>query len=147
MAAGPMKMRATLAGGYTDIRVLMTHPMETGQRKDADGKLVPVHFIQNIRLKVNGKTAVESQVSQGLPRYFKDADRVMDLETRLLHCMTTLQGRTREEATARVFGSADRPSEMESLSAYVAAQSRGMKLAPGMAHPKEKEAFELGPAL
>ncbi|HKC31684.1 MAG TPA: sulfur oxidation c-type cytochrome SoxA, partial [Burkholderiales bacterium] len=33
-----------------------------------------------------------------LPRYFKDADRVMDLESRLLHCMMTLQGRTREEA-------------------------------------------------
>ena len=30
-----------------------------------------------------------------LPRYFKDADRVMDLETRLLHCMTSLQGRSR----------------------------------------------------
>src|SRR3954454_9232624 len=38
-----------------------------------------------------------------LPRYFKDADRVMDLETRLLHCMVTLQGRTRERAIARVF--------------------------------------------
>ena len=37
---------------------------------------------------------------RALPRYFKDADRVMDLETRLLHCMTTLQGRSREEATA-----------------------------------------------
>ena len=44
-----------------------------------------------------------------LPRYFKDADRVMDLETRLLHCMTTLQGRSRDEATKRVFGNADRP--------------------------------------
>ena len=82
-----------------------------------------------------------------LPRYFKDADRVMDLETRLLHCMTTLQGRSREEATQRVFGNADRPSEMESLSAYVAAQSRGMKMAPGESHPKEKAAYELGRAL
>ena len=79
-----------------------------------------------------------------LPRYFKDADRVMDLETRLLHCMTTLQGRTVQEATRRVFGNDDRPSEMELLSAYVAAQSRGAKLAPGTAHPKEREAFELG---
>ena len=35
--AGPMKIRATAAGGFTDIRVLMTHPMETGQRKDPDG--------------------------------------------------------------------------------------------------------------
>ena len=63
-----------------------------------------------------------------LPRYFKDADRVMDLETRLLHCMATLQGRSREEATKRLFGNADRPSEMESLSAYIATQSRGMKM-------------------
>jgi sulfur-oxidizing protein SoxZ len=63
-----MKMRATLASGYTDIRVLMTHPMETGQRKDADGKLVPVHFIQNVTVRVNGKTVVESQTSQGVSR-------------------------------------------------------------------------------
>ena len=82
-----------------------------------------------------------------LPRYFKDADRVMDLETRLLHCMTTLQGRTREEATALVFGSADRPSEMESLSAYIAGHSRGIKMAPGLSQPKEKEAYALGKAL
>lgn len=82
-----------------------------------------------------------------LPRYFKDADRVMDLETRLLHCMVTLQGRTPEEASRRVFGNADRPSEMESLSAYIAAQSRGTKMSPGASHPKEKEAYELGRAL
>jgi sulfur-oxidizing protein SoxA len=83
----------------------------------------------------------------GLPRYFKDADRVMDLETRLLYCMTTLQGRTREEGTKRVFGNADHPSEMESLSAYVAGQSRGIKMAPGVSHPKEKQSIELGRAL
>jgi L-cysteine S-thiosulfotransferase len=82
-----------------------------------------------------------------LPRYFKDADRVMDLETRLLHCMMTLQGRTREEAALRVFGNADRPSEMESLSAYIAAQSRGVRMSPSTTHPKEKQAYELGRAL
>jgi L-cysteine S-thiosulfotransferase len=82
-----------------------------------------------------------------LPRYFKDADRVMDLESRLLHCMTTLQGRNRDEATRRVFGDGDRPSEMEVLSAYVAGQSRGARVAPGTRHPKEKESYELGKAL
>jgi L-cysteine S-thiosulfotransferase len=82
-----------------------------------------------------------------LPRYFKDVDRVMDLETRLLHCMTTLQGRSREEATKRVFGDANQLSEMEQLSAYIAGQSRGVKMAPGGAHPKEKEAYALGKAL
>ena len=64
----PMKMRATLGQGYTDVRVLMTHPMETGQRKDADGKLVPTHFIQTITVKVNGKPAIECQTSQGVSR-------------------------------------------------------------------------------
>jgi sulfur-oxidizing protein SoxA len=83
----------------------------------------------------------------GLPRYFKDVDRVMDLETRLLHCMMTLQGRSREEATKRLFGNADSPSEMEYLSAYIAGQSRGMKMAPGSSHPKEKESYQLGRAL
>jgi len=82
-----------------------------------------------------------------LPRYFRDADRVMDLETRLLHCMTTLQGRSRDEATKRVFGTEDAPSEMEYLSAYVAAASRGAPMAPGAAHPKEREAYALGKKL
>ena len=68
MAAGPMKMRATLANGYTDVRVLMTHPMETGQRKDPDGKLIPMHFIQNLTVKVNGKTVVEGETSQAVSR-------------------------------------------------------------------------------
>ena len=82
-----------------------------------------------------------------LPRYFKDADRVMDLETRLLHCMTTLQGRSAAESTKVVFGTADNPSEMEVLSAYIAGFSRGMKLAPGNAHPKERAAYALGKQL
>ena len=68
MAAGPMKMRATLGAGYTDVRVLMTHPMETGQRKAPDGTLVPLHFIQNVTVKVNGKTVVEGQTSQAVSR-------------------------------------------------------------------------------
>ena len=68
MAAGPMKMRATLGQGFTDVRVLMNHPMETGQRKDADGKLVPMHFIQNLTVKVNGKLVVDAQISQAVSR-------------------------------------------------------------------------------
>jgi sulfur-oxidizing protein SoxZ len=63
-----MKMRATLGQGYTDVRVLMTHPMETGQRKDSDGKLVPLHFIQNVTVKVNGRPVVEAQISQAVSR-------------------------------------------------------------------------------
>ena len=39
--AGPMKMRATLAGGYTDVRVLMTHPMATEQQTKGAAALHP----------------------------------------------------------------------------------------------------------
>jgi sulfur-oxidizing protein SoxZ len=68
MAAGPMKMRATLGSGFTDVRVLMTHPMETGQRKDADGKIIPLNFIQTVEVKVNGKVVMEAQISQAVSR-------------------------------------------------------------------------------
>ena len=64
----PMKMRATLGQGFIDVRVLMTHPMETGQRKDSEGKLVPMHFIQNLTVKVNGKPVIEAQTSQAISR-------------------------------------------------------------------------------
>ena len=66
--AAPMKMRATAQGGVTEIRVLMAHPMETGQRKDASGKLVPMHFSQHVTVKLNGKTVVEAQISQAVSR-------------------------------------------------------------------------------
>jgi len=65
--AGPMKMRATLAGGnsaaaHTEIRVLMTHPMTTAQSGQ------PLHFIQNITVKLNGRTVVDAEVSQAVSR-------------------------------------------------------------------------------
>ncbi|HYD57057.1 MAG TPA: sulfur oxidation c-type cytochrome SoxA [Burkholderiales bacterium] len=82
-----------------------------------------------------------------LPRYFADADRVMDAETRILHCMVALQGRSLAEASKRLFGNADNPSEMEYLTAYVAGHSRGVRMTPGTEHPKERAAFALGQKL
>jgi len=66
--ADPMKMRATLKGDTAEVRVLMNHPMETGQRKGPDGKVVPMHFIQNVEVKLNGKTVIEGQTSQAVSR-------------------------------------------------------------------------------
>ena len=60
--AGPMKMRATLSGGYTDVRVLMTHPMTTAQSGQ------PLHFIQNITVRQNGRPVVEAEISQAVSR-------------------------------------------------------------------------------
>ena len=66
--AEPMKIRATLKGDTVDVRVLMVHPMETGQRKDGGGNLIPLHFIQEITVRLNGKTVIESQISQAVSR-------------------------------------------------------------------------------
>jgi len=55
-------MRATLAGGYTDVRVLMTHPMETGQRKDGDGKIVPRLIVNALAVTYNGKPVLNAKL-------------------------------------------------------------------------------------
>jgi sulfur-oxidizing protein SoxZ len=66
--ADPMKIRAQMKGDVCEIRVLMSHPMETGQRKDADGKTVPAHFIQTLTVALNGKTVVSGQTGGSVSR-------------------------------------------------------------------------------
>ena len=61
MAEG-MKMRAALQGDVADVKVLMSHPMESGTRKDAKtDKLVEAHFINLVTVTLNGKPVLEAQ--------------------------------------------------------------------------------------
>ena len=82
-----------------------------------------------------------------LPRYFKDADRVMDLEQRLLWCMETLQGLDTKDVIKRRFSGPGVVSDMEDLVAFIANKSNGMKFAASIAHPKEQEMFAVGEAM
>jgi len=62
MAKSTIRARARLKGGTTTIKALITHPMETGQRKDKKtGKLIPAHFIQEVTCQHKGKTIVLAQ--------------------------------------------------------------------------------------
>jgi L-cysteine S-thiosulfotransferase len=79
-----------------------------------------------------------------LPRYFGDTDRVQDVESRLVTCMTTLQGRSYEEAIKDWY-KAD--SDLASLVTYVAGKSKGAKINVRAAHPKEAEMAAIGEAL
>jgi sulfur-oxidizing protein SoxA len=79
-----------------------------------------------------------------LPRYFSDTDKVEDLESRLVTCMVTLQGFTREQAKKDPFGGPGKKVPMDALVAYITSQSRGMKMNVAAAHPKEQEAYNLG---
>jgi sulfur-oxidizing protein SoxZ len=59
--ADPMRIRAQAAGDKTTVRVLMAHEMETGQRKDSAGKIIPAWYIQEVTAQLNGKTVMTAQ--------------------------------------------------------------------------------------
>jgi sulfur-oxidizing protein SoxZ len=59
--ADPMRIRAQSAGDKATIRVLMGHEMESGQRKDANGKIIPAWHIQDVTATLKGKTVLTAE--------------------------------------------------------------------------------------
>lgn len=59
--ADPMRIRAQVAGDKATVRVLMAHEMESGQRKDAAGKIVPAWYVQTVTATHNGKTVLTAE--------------------------------------------------------------------------------------
>jgi len=82
-----------------------------------------------------------------LPRYFRDADKVMDLEQRLMWCMDKIQGADLKEIVSRRFSGPGKISDMEDLVAYIANKSSGMTYAAQVSHPKEQQMYAVGEAL
>jgi sulfur-oxidizing protein SoxA len=78
-----------------------------------------------------------------LPKYFKDTNKVQDLESRIVTCMERLQGFDGKEIIAGSFGKGKR-KDVEAVVAYVVANSKGATINVSMKHPKEKEMYELG---
>lgn len=84
-----------------------------------------------------------------LPRYFEDTDEVMDLETRLKHCMVTIQGKNPKDIDKQAFSNPKKyiDSDMEKIVAYVASNSNGMAFNITLDHAKEQAAHDAGEAL
>ncbi len=59
--ADPMRIRAQAAGDKVTVRALMSHEMETGQRKDSAGKVIPAWYIQEVEAKLNGKSVLTAE--------------------------------------------------------------------------------------
>ena len=78
-----------------------------------------------------------------LPRFFKDTQRVQDLESRLLTCMDVQQGLDVVEIAKTRFGAGEQKN-IESLVAYISGESRDMKFNLPQAHAQEKLAYEVG---
>lgn len=89
--------------------------------------------------KVKGAVAV-------LPKYFADAGKVMDVESRLVHCMVTLQGAKRADFSSRTAfsGEGAKATMVEDLVAYVYDESRDMDINVPQTHGQEKAAYARG---
>jgi sulfur-oxidizing protein SoxZ len=59
--ADPMRIRAQMAGAGATVRALMAHEMETGQRKDAAGKVIPAWHINEVTATHNGKSVMTAE--------------------------------------------------------------------------------------
>ena len=67
--AKSIKIRAKIKGDTTTVKCLMTHPMETGLRKDKKtGKPIPAHFIYEVVAESGGKTVMTSNWSAGVSK-------------------------------------------------------------------------------
>ena len=89
--------------------------------------------------KVKGAVAV-------LPKYFADAGKVMDVESRLVHCMVTLQGAKREDfkASTAFSGEGAKATLIEDLVAYVYDESRDITINVPQGHTQEKASYARG---
>jgi sulfur-oxidizing protein SoxZ len=67
--ANSMKVRAKAKDGVADIKVLITHPMEGGGRKDKKtGEEIQPHFIQEVVFEIGGKAVVTANLSGGVSK-------------------------------------------------------------------------------
>jgi sulfur-oxidizing protein SoxZ len=66
--ADPMRIRAQVQGDKAVVRVLMGHEMETGQRKDSAGKVIPAWFIQEVGASLNGKPVFSAQFGTAISK-------------------------------------------------------------------------------
>ena len=63
-----IKIRTQIQGEIADIRILMQHPMETGQRKDEKGEVLPINFIQTFSVLHNGKPLIGGQLNTSVSK-------------------------------------------------------------------------------
>lgn len=57
----PMKIRAAVKDGVTEVKILMQHSMETGLRKEADGKLIPAWYITDVKVQHQERVVLSAQ--------------------------------------------------------------------------------------
>lgn len=97
--ADQIRIRALNQGDITEIRVLMAHPMETGQRKDESGQNIPAHYIQTFSISHNGKALIDGQLNTSISKnpLFMFKARNIKAADKLSVAWTDSQGEKRQD--------------------------------------------------
>lgn len=91
-----------------------------------------------------GRGKVEGAFAE-MPRYFRDARRVMDVEARIIWCMEKIQGVDRKILLEQPFPASGQPvGDVGAIATYLASKSAGKALAPRQQNAAEKQALALG---
>ncbi len=78
--AGKIRIRALMKGEHAEVKALMRHPMETGQRKDDAGNPIPAHFITSVTASVGERTVMEAQWGAAVSQNPFVAFRIKDVK-------------------------------------------------------------------
>lgn len=147
VASSPAGAQKSAADGIAEYRAMLAdgNPAELFEAKGEDlwkQKRGPKNAsLEQCDLGL-GAGVVKGAWAQ-LPRYFPDTRKVQDLESRLLTCMQTLQGLDSAAIAKTPFGQGEM-NNLESLSAWISAESRGQRLNLPQAHADERRMYELG---
>ena len=146
-AAGPAPAQTSTADGIAQYRALLAdgNPAELWEAKGEalwKDKRGPKSASLEACDLGKGSGVVKGAFVQ-LPRWFADTQRVQDLESRLLTCLQTLQGFDAAAIAATPFGKGEQVN-IESLVAYVSAESRGLKFDLPQARAEERRMYEVG---
>lgn len=68
VAVNSMKIRAKLTGDMTEIKLIISHPMETGRKKNDFDQIIPAHFIQLVSITLNDIPVLEAQWGTGIAK-------------------------------------------------------------------------------
>ena len=62
----PMRIRAVQVQDLVEVKLMIRHPMESGLRKDENGKKIPAHFIETLEVKCNNKIVLDAYLGMAV---------------------------------------------------------------------------------
>ncbi len=62
------KVKITQTDHYSELKILITHPMENGRSRDTHNQLIPAHFIQNLQVFRNQIEIIHLQLGGSISK-------------------------------------------------------------------------------